>query len=42
MAWNLPVLSSLSGYQPSWIRYDIAAGLAVAAVGLPSAIAYPQ
>ena len=41
MAWNLPVLTSLSGYQPSWIRYDIAAGLAVAAVGLPSAIAYP-
>jgi high affinity sulfate transporter 1 len=38
---NLPVFSSLSGYQPSWIRYDVAAGLAVAAVGLPSAIAYP-
>ena len=41
MAWKLPVLSSLSGYQPGWIRYDFAAGLAVAAVGLPSAIAYP-
>jgi high affinity sulfate transporter 1 len=35
------VFTSLSGYRPSWIRYDIAAGLAVAAVGLPSAIAYP-
>jgi high affinity sulfate transporter 1 len=38
---NLPVFTSLSGYRPSWIRYDVAAGLAVAAVGLPSAIAYP-
>jgi high affinity sulfate transporter 1 len=38
---NLPIFASLSGYQPSWVRYDIAAGLAVAAVGLPSAIAYP-
>lgn len=40
-AYTLPVLSSLSGYQASWIRSDISAGLAVAAVGLPSAIAYP-
>ena len=38
---SFPIFSSLSGYQPSWIRYDVAAGLAVAAVGLPSAIAYP-
>jgi SulP family sulfate permease len=38
---NFPVFTSLSGYQPSWVRYDVAAGLAVAAVGLPSAIAYP-
>lgn len=37
----LPVLSSLSGYQANWIKSDISAGLAVAAVGLPSAIAYP-
>lgn len=41
MGLHLPFFTSLSGYQPSWIRYDIAAGLAVAAVGLPSAIAYP-
>lgn len=44
MIWlklNFPVFASLSGYQASWIRYDVAAGLAVAAVGLPSAIAYP-
>jgi high affinity sulfate transporter 1 len=41
MGLNLPVFASLSGYQASWIRYDVAAGLAVAAVGLPSAIAYP-
>ncbi|MCF2513704.1 SulP family inorganic anion transporter [Sphingomonas sp. G124] len=41
MGLNLPFFASLSGYQASWVRYDVAAGLAVAAVGLPSAIAYP-
>lgn len=41
MGYRLPVFTSLSGYQPGWIRSDVAAGLAVAAVGLPSAIAYP-
>lgn len=39
--FRLPVLVSLSGYQLAWIRSDVSAGLAVAAVGLPSAIAYP-
>ena len=29
------------GYRAEWLRGDIAAGLAIAAVGLPSAIAYP-
>ena len=38
---DLPIFSSLSGYRPAWLRDDVAAGLAVAAVGLPSAIAYP-
>lgn len=38
---TLPLLSSLKGYRPQWLRYDIASGLAIAAVGLPSAIAYP-
>lgn len=37
----LPIFASMSGYRPSWLRDDVAAGLAVAAVGLPSAIAYP-
>jgi len=41
LALKFPLFTSLSGYQPSWVRYDVAAGLAVAAVGLPSAIAYP-
>ncbi|BCH32738.1 sulfate transporter [Mesorhizobium sp. L-8-10] len=40
-AWRLPVLTSLEGYRPAWLRSDISAGLAIAAVGLPSAIAYP-
>ncbi|OHV81285.1 SulP family inorganic anion transporter [Ensifer sp. LCM 4579] len=38
---RLPVFASLRGYRPSWIRSDVSAGLAIAAVGLPSAIAYP-
>ncbi|MBP7242968.1 SulP family inorganic anion transporter [Amaricoccus sp.] len=36
-----PVLASLAGYRPAWLKGDIAAGLAIAAVGLPTAIAYP-
>jgi high affinity sulfate transporter 1 len=38
---SLPILTSLRGYRPEWLRYDITSGLAIAAVGLPSAIAYP-
>ena len=40
-SWRLPVFASLAGYQASWLRSDLSAGLAIAAVGLPSAIAYP-
>jgi sulfate permease, SulP family len=38
---TLPLLVSLRGYRAEWLRYDITSGLAIAAVGLPSAIAYP-
>src|SRR6476660_7609461 len=38
---RLPILTSLRGYRREWLRYDIMSGLAIAAVGLPSAIAYP-
>ena len=38
---RLSVLASFRGYQASWLRPDISAGLAIAAVGIPSAIAYP-
>jgi high affinity sulfate transporter 1 len=34
--------SLLSGYQKSWFRYDLLAGVSVAAVALPIAIAYAQ
>jgi high affinity sulfate transporter 1 len=37
---TLPLLSCLKGYSPASFRYDVMSGLAVAAVGLPSAIAY--
>ncbi|MTH77010.1 SulP family inorganic anion transporter [Paracoccus aestuariivivens] len=32
---------SLRGYRGAWLTSDISAGLAIAAVGIPSAIAYP-
>ncbi|MCY1351005.1 putative sulfate transporter [compost metagenome] len=38
---RLPLLANLDGYRVGWLRNDISAGLAIAAVGLPSAIAYP-
>jgi sulfate permease, SulP family len=34
-------LAGFRGYQTDWLKGDVAAGLAVAAVALPSAIAYP-
>src|SRR5262245_41328419 len=37
----LAPLAKLRGYRAEWLRYDLAAGFAIAAVGLPSAIAYP-
>lgn len=36
-----PILAGIAGYRPAWLKGDIAAGLAIAAVGLPTAIAYP-
>lgn len=38
---GLPVFKGFSGYRSGWFRNDISAGLSIAAVGLPSAIAYP-
>lgn len=35
------ILTSLEGYRPQWLGRDVTAGLAVAAVAVPSAIAYP-
>ena len=37
-----PGLMMLRGYQSAWLRYDVAAGLSVAAVALQAAIAYAQ
>ena len=37
-----PGLAMLRAYQTGWLRYDIAAGLSVAAVALPTAIAYAE
>jgi SulP family sulfate permease len=39
--FDLPVLRGFAGFHADWLQSDIAAGLAIAAVGLPSAIAYP-
>jgi high affinity sulfate transporter 1 len=38
---KLPILAPLLDYQRDWLKLDFAAGLSVAAVSLPSAIAYP-
>src|SRR5687768_3918840 len=38
---TLPLPARLKSYRPASLRYDMTAGLAIAAVGLPSAIAYP-
>lgn len=38
---RIAVFASLRGYRPDWIVPDVSAGFAIAAVGLPSAIAYP-
>lgn len=35
------LFSTLRGYRAEWLRLDVTSGLAIAAVGLPSAIAYP-
>ncbi|APO72241.1 sulfate transporter/antisigma-factor antagonist STAS domain-containing protein (plasmid) [Rhizobium gallicum] len=41
MIGSLPLLRGLAGFSRDWLRSDIPAGLSIAAVGLPSAIAYP-
>lgn len=41
MFGRLPILSGFSGFSLDWLRFDVTAGLAVAAVAIPSAIAYP-
>jgi len=38
---RLPLLSGLVDYDANALRSDVSAGLSIAAVGLPSAIAYP-
>src|SRR4029077_12512239 len=37
-----PGLRNLLGYQREWLRHDAVAGVSVAAVALPTAIAYAQ
>lgn len=37
----IPLWGQLRGYQIGWLRFDLLAGLSVAAVALPTAVAYP-
>lgn len=37
----LPIAEGLIPYRWEWLRFDITAGLAIAAVAIPSAVAYP-
>ncbi|MGO6903382.1 SulP family inorganic anion transporter, partial [Rhizobium ruizarguesonis] len=39
--FHMPIFRGLEGFRADWLRSDIPAGLSIAAVGLPSAIAYP-
>jgi SulP family sulfate permease len=39
---SLPITKTLKGYQRSWLRRDMLAGLTVAAVAIPQAMAYAQ
>lgn len=41
MIVGIPILAGLASYQRRWLRSDVTAGLAVAAVAIPSAVAYP-
>lgn len=41
MIERFPIPGGLRNYRPEWLRFDVTAGLAVAAVAIPSAIAYP-
>jgi high affinity sulfate transporter 1 len=38
---RFPILGGFAGFKAAWLRSDITAGLAIAAVAIPSAIAYP-
>ncbi|MGA1677771.1 MAG: SulP family inorganic anion transporter, partial [Pseudomonadales bacterium] len=38
----LPIFAWLPGYQRAWLRADVGAGLAIAALLLPVGIAYAQ
>ena len=37
----VPLITQLEGYRPGWLLNDMTAGLAIAAVALPTAVAYP-
>lgn len=41
MTRRFPIFGGFAGFRPEWLRFDVTAGLAVAAVAIPSAIAYP-
>ena len=41
MSFQLPIVEGLRGYKREWLGRDMMAGLAIAAVAIPSAIAYP-
>jgi MFS superfamily sulfate permease-like transporter len=38
----VPGLGALAAYQRGWLRHDLVAGVSVAAVALPTAIAYAE
>ena len=39
---TLPIVKTIQGYHKSWLRRDFIAGLTVAAIAIPQAMAYAQ
>ena len=42
LAHWLPVIAQIRNYQPQWLMFDVAAGLALGAILVPVGIAYAE
>ncbi len=42
LSFTIPIVETLKSYQRSWLRFDLLAGVTVAAVAIPQSMAYAQ